>query len=50
MPCSWNEKEYKYKIAESTTALGEVDDLDEYIFVVRVRIGECVDPYTALRY
>ena len=49
LPCSWNEKEYKYKIVESTPS-GEVDYLDEYIFVVRVRIGECVDPCTALRY
>jgi len=37
---SWNEKEYKYKVVESTTPSEEVDELDEYIFVLRVRIGE----------
>jgi hypothetical protein len=35
---SWNEKEYKYKVVEPTTPSEEVDELDEYIFVLRVRI------------
>ena len=42
LPRSWNEKEYKYKIVEPPTPSGEVDELDEYVFVVRVRIGEYV--------
>ena len=50
LPRSWNEKEYKYKVVESTTPSAEVDELDEYIFVLRVRIGEYVDLCTALRY
>ena len=36
---SWDEKAYKYKIVESTVPSGEVEELDEYVFVVRVRIG-----------
>ena len=40
LPGSWNEKEYKYKIVKSTTPSEEVDELDEYVFVFRVRIGE----------
>ena len=43
LPRSWNEKEYKYRIVEPPTPSEEVDELDEYIFVVRVRIGEYVD-------
>jgi len=43
LPRSWDEKEYKYKVVESTTPSGEVDELDEYIFVLRVRIGKYVD-------
>jgi len=38
--CSWDAKEYKYKIEESEQPGGEVDELDQYVFVVRVRIGE----------
>jgi hypothetical protein len=36
---SWDPKEYKYKIEESKSD-GEVNELDQYVFVVRVRIGE----------
>ncbi len=36
---SWDEKAYKYKIMESIVSPGEVEELDEYVFVVRVRIG-----------
>jgi len=50
LPRSWNETEYKYKVVESTTPSGEVDELDEYIFVLRMRIGEYVDLCTALCY
>lgn len=42
-PCSWDEKAYKYTIVESLTPPGEVNELDEYVFVVRVRIGEPID-------
>lgn len=38
--CSWDAKEYKYKIEESQKPGDEVDNLDQYVFVVRVRIGE----------
>lgn len=50
LPHSWNEKEYKYKVVESAAPSGEVDELDEYIFVLRVRIGEYIDLCTALYY
>ena len=29
-----------YEIVESIEATGELDELDEYVFVVRMRIGE----------
>jgi len=45
LPRSWNEKEYKYKVVKSTMLSGEVDELDEYIFVLRVRISKYVDLY-----
>lgn len=35
----WNEKKYKYKISVTTEA-PEVSELDEYVFVVRSRIGK----------
>lgn len=38
LPYSWNEKEYKYKVVEFATLSGEVDELDEYMFVLRVRL------------
>ena len=50
LPYSWNENEYKYKVVESATPSGEVDELDEYIFVLRVRIGEDFDLCTAVYY
>ena len=37
---SWNDKEYKYKMEESEQPGSEVKELDEYVFVVRVWIGE----------
>jgi hypothetical protein len=43
-PYSWNEKAYKYKIEESVKAVDEVGELDQYVFVVRVRIGEYINP------
>jgi len=36
---SWDEKAYKYKIAEPA-ATGEVNELEQYVFVVRVRVGK----------
>ena len=35
---SWDEKVYKYKIVESTILANHAKDLDEDVFVVRVRI------------
>jgi len=46
---SWDKKAYKYKIVEPTAPSGEVDELDEHIFVVQVRIGEWIELCTALR-
>jgi hypothetical protein len=40
MLCSWDKEEYEYKIVESLTPLDEETEYDEYVFVVRVRIGE----------
>jgi hypothetical protein len=37
---SWDVKAYKYKIVESITPPDEENELDQYIFVVRTRIGE----------
>ncbi len=39
----WDGKAYKYKVVESTPT-PEVTELDEYVFIVRIRIGE----YTCL--
>jgi hypothetical protein len=41
---SWDSKAYKYKIVESTPTV-EVTELDEYVFIVRTRIGECPGSY-----
>ena len=38
-PHSWNDKEFKYKVQDSPPD-AEVNELDQYVFVVRVRIGE----------
>jgi hypothetical protein len=38
-PHSWNDKEYKYKVEDSPPD-AEVNELDQYVFVVCVRIGE----------
>ena len=40
MPYSWDAKDYKYKIVESSTPKDEVVELDEYVFLVRKRLGE----------
>ena len=37
---SWDAKDYKYKIVESSTPKDEVVELDEYVFLVRKRLGE----------
>ena len=44
---SWDSKTYQYKIVESTP-IAEVTELDEYVFVVRTRIGECLDSYSGI--
>ncbi|KAI9726527.1 MAG: hypothetical protein M1835_003773, partial [Candelina submexicana] len=36
----WDEKAYKYKVVDSTVPSGEVEELDEYVFVIRVRIDK----------
>jgi hypothetical protein len=40
MLCSWNAKDYKYKIVESSTPKDEVVELDKYVFLIRKRLGE----------
>ena len=42
----WNIKEYKNKIVESVAPKEELDELEQYIFVVRARIGEDADLHT----
>jgi hypothetical protein len=37
---SWDEKAYKYSIEESLKLVDEADELDQYVFVVRARIGQ----------
>lgn len=34
LPYSWNEREYKYKIIESTVQLEKLNELDKYMFVL----------------
>ena len=41
---SWDKEEYKYKIVESLTPPDEETKYDQYIFVVRTRIGESASP------
>ncbi len=41
---SWDSKIYKYKIIKSTPSI-EVTELDEYVFIIRTRIGECPGSY-----
>ena len=41
---SWDSKTFEYKIAESIKSSGSVADLDQYVFVVRERIGETMMP------
>ncbi|KAF2193617.1 P-loop containing nucleoside triphosphate hydrolase protein [Zopfia rhizophila CBS 207.26] len=36
----WDKNAYKYKIAEPVAPTGEVTELDQYVFVVRVRIDK----------
>lgn len=37
---SWDEKKGNYKIVESSTVEGDVDELDQYVFVARARVGQ----------
>jgi hypothetical protein len=39
---SWDEKAYKYSIKESQKSVDEANELDQYVFVVRARIGEYI--------
>jgi hypothetical protein len=39
---SWDEKAYKYSIEESPKSVDEADELDQYVFVVRARIGQYI--------
>ena len=41
---SWDVKDYKYKIVESLTPKDDVAELDEYIFLVRKRLGKLLAP------
>ncbi|KAF2184285.1 hypothetical protein K469DRAFT_688770 [Zopfia rhizophila CBS 207.26] len=42
----WDEKAYKYKIAEPVAPTGEVNELELYVFVVRVRVVKLTDKTT----
>jgi len=42
MQCSWNNKISKYETMESVPG-GEVDGLDEYVFIARARIGKYIN-------
>jgi hypothetical protein len=46
--CRWDDKAHKYKIAESTEDPA-VTELDEYVFVVRVRVGEYIGVISILQ-
>jgi len=37
---SWDEKAHKYKVVESSTDEADVNELDQYVFVARARIGK----------
>jgi hypothetical protein len=37
---SWDDKAYKYSIEESPKSVDEANELDQYMFVVRARIGQ----------
>jgi hypothetical protein len=39
---SWDEKAYKYTIEESPKLVDEANELDQYVFVVRARIGQYI--------
>jgi hypothetical protein len=47
---SWDEKAYKYSIEESQKSVDKANELDQYVFVVRARIGQYIRskraPYT----
>lgn len=43
--CSWDSKTYDYTIAESIKPSDSVTDLDQYVFVVRQRIGKYAGAY-----
>lgn len=38
---SWDDKTYNWVIAKPVDPKEEVDELDQYVFVHRARIGEC---------
>lgn len=40
---SWDAKAYEYKIAESSDPADGLNDLDQYVFVVRQRVGKYTD-------
>jgi hypothetical protein len=40
MYTSWDAKDYKYKIVEPSKPKGEVAELDQYVFIVRKRLGK----------
>jgi len=42
LPYSWDEKAYKYSIEESPKSVDEASELDQYVFVVRARIGQYI--------
>ena len=48
LPYSWDEKAYKYSIEESPKSVDEASELDQYVFVVRARIGQYIRSKRAL--
>lgn len=45
---SWDKEEYEYKIVELLIPLDKETKYNEYIFIVRARIGESPSLYTKL--
>ena len=40
----WDAKDYKYKIVVSSTPKDQIGELEEYVFLVRNRLGELPPP------
>ena len=45
---NWDEKAYKYSIEESPQSVDKANELDQYVFIVRARIGQYIHSKRAL--